>query len=462
MTKQPPSQVPEAKDQSAMPIRKRGVGWVVAIAAATFVVHLLGGLYYVSHNSARMAAPGDLRLANDAYLGEFGTWGTDHEGDQAFYNRTAITAIKTGVPRDINGIPALHAPLYSYFLGGCYAIGGINRISVAVAQSLISAWVAACLGLTAIRLAPALGPRIGWVASGMILINLHLAKATAIISPTLPLLGLFVLGLYFATGPLNTMGTVGLVGSIVFCIFTQAAFFVIAFAVAAWLAWLYLGQRRIIFILGAALIVLCTALYIFLGTLAVRGSVTARENKSLILWEANNPFYESMSPFSLWGRRPLNPWSDWRPSPAEQKRFDNYFARGEASGHNPALLWIRENPAQYLKLCWIRLYTTEGPFTGQMSPRNRAISALYWLLLFPAGFYGLWRLRHLLISKMALLVLLALTAFECLVIAEWQLRYRLPWEMILSLYAAAAYILLLSRFLEKSPITAAGEHSSVP
>jgi hypothetical protein len=164
-----------------------------------------------------------------------------------------------------------------------------------------------------------------------------------------------------------------------------------------------------------------------------------------VLLEANNPYYESLGWISLWGRRPGNPQSDWRPSEPVQQRYDQYLARASGNPGQAALLWIRENPGQYAKLCSIRLRATLGPFTGMMSPRNRAISTFYWLLIFPAGGYGLWRLRRLPVTRIVFCVWLALAAFETFVLTDWYLRYRLPVDLMLTAYAAVGYVLLLRR-----------------
>jgi hypothetical protein len=257
------------------------------------------------------------------------------------------------------------------------------------------------------------------------------------------LLFLFSLVLYLASGPLNKGTVLRLASVVVVAIFAQTAFFVVAFAVALWLAWLFLERKQLAPAVGCAMILLGIGVMLMLRA-AVAGKVeTHRHENTVILWESNNPYYESMKFTSLYGRRPGNPWSQWKASTEEQQRYDDYLKRAKASRRDPAVLWIKENPAQYAKMCWIRLYTTLGPFTGQMSPRHRLIATFYWLLIFPVGYYGLWRMRHLPVSRMAALVFVALTAFEVLVIIEWYLRYRMPWELILTLYAAVGYMHIL-------------------
>jgi hypothetical protein len=104
-----------------------------------------------------------------------------------------------------------------------------------------------------------------------------------------------------------------------------------------------------------------------------------------------------------------------------------------------ALLWIRENPVQYLELCVVRLQALLGPVTGQMSPTNRMISTILWVVIFPAGFCGLWILRRSPFARFALFVMLFEIGFETLVVAGWQPRYRLPVDLMLAACAGVAY-----------------------
>src|SRR5258706_2075926 len=103
-----------------------------------------------------------------------------------------------------------------------------------------------------------------------------------------------------------------------------------------------------------------------------------------ILWAANNPYFEGMRLTDLWqDRLGPNPWTSWHASEQEQQRFDSYMGRAGGDEQRAFLLWVQENPGRYVKLCLIRFRTALGPFTGQMSPRNRMISTVIWLLLFP-------------------------------------------------------------------------------
>jgi len=417
----------------------RAYAWLAAIMAATFVVHLVFSLYYVTHNNGGLRTTMTLQLRDAAFLRVFPGWDTDGEGDAAFYNRLALGVIETGIPRNHSGAVSLYAPVYSYFMAACYIIAGVRQLSVSVPQALLAALITGCLGLTARRLAPQAGGKVMLLTAALVLVNLRLAMYASSISPTLLLLLWFALALYLATFPLTSGKALGLAGAVSLGIFTQAGFFVVGAAVALWLMGQAMCQRRLAPAVGSSLILLCIGGRLMVTATAARVEPQRRENSLTVLWEANNPYYESMTPTSLWERRPGNPWTHWRPSEQEQQRYDHYIARADGDPGRAGFLWVSENPMQYAKLCWVRLYTTLGPFTGMMSPRNRAISTFYWLLIFPAGYYGWWRTRHLEISRLALLVFLALTTFATLVITEWYLRYRFPVDLIMTIYAGVTY-----------------------
>jgi hypothetical protein len=86
-----------------------------------------------------------------------------------------------------------------------------------------------------------------------------------------------------------------------------------------------------------------------------------------------------------------------------------------------------------------------------MSPLNKKISWATWLLLFPAGFWGLWKLRATPFAGLAVCVILFECGFEIMIMAGWQPRYRLPVDLMLCAAAGVVYAGWLGRFLTKSP-----------
>jgi len=402
-----------------------------SLAVATAALHLVFGLYYATR-AEHLPARVSLQQQGETFLASYPGWNSSHESDSTYYNRTAVSILQTGLPRRQSGEITLHAPLYSYFLAACYAVGGIRLLSVAIPQALLSGLTAFAVGLAALRIGPQNRWWTGLFAALLYLVNLRIGMYVGYIYPTLLALALFAAAFCLSTHAWSPGRLTAFSLAIILGTFAQANFFLLATACVFWLAL----QRK-----WPATLVIAAGITLKLGSGLLTPQLPA-QNESAILWEANNPYYESMRWMSLWERRPGNPWTTWSASPAEQRRYDDYLQRAAAEQTNPGWLWIKENPGHYAKLCFIRLRTTLGPFTGQMSLRNRAISTFYWLLIFPLGYYGWWKTRHLPVSQMALCVFLVLTAFETLVISDWYLRYRLPVDLMLTAYAAVGFALL--------------------
>jgi hypothetical protein len=140
-------------------------------------------------------------------------------------------------------------------------------------------------------------------------------------------------------------------------------------------------------------------------------------------------------------------------TPEERDRYDAYLARSGQNELRATLLWIRENPGRYFQVCLARLRTEFGPYTGQMSPRNRLISTAIWLLIFPAGFYGLWQLRRDATAQFTALVILAVFTFATFVTEEPYLRYRMPVDLLLTVFAGIAYGEWINRLRRADPST---------
>jgi hypothetical protein len=415
---------------------------LLLIAVGTLVAHLAFGVHYATHAENLQSKP-TLQMTNEEYLKSFPGWEQPGENDAAAYNRAALGVLHTGIPRNRSGGVSAHALVYDYFLAACYWVGGVRLLAVAIPQAVLSGLTSLLVGLIAFRLASRWARAASCLAALMVLINLRFAIYVGNMMPTVLLLFLFAGAMCAAVSGLRTPGALAcFVGALVLAAFTQAAFFIVAVAAAAWMGIEFIRDRRPVLLLGAAVLLGFVGVRIALSRLDLGGDPTdgwRATDRGGILWEDNNPYYESMRWTSLWERRPGNPWTRWRMSEAEQQRYTAYLERAGREEPQAACLWIRDNPRQYAKLCWIRLRTELGPYTGQMSPRNRLISTFYWFLIFPAGWYGWWRLRRLAISRLALLVIVAILSFDMLVFVEWYLRYRLPVDLILTAYAGVAY-----------------------
>ncbi len=165
--------------------------------------------------------------------------------------------------------------------------------------------------------------------------------------------------------------------------------------------------------------------------------------------EANNLYEESLGWGSLWkiwsGTAPSEKW----PLSSDQTgRYSDYLKRTNDDGFKAGCLWIRENPLQYVKLCSVRFRAVVGPITGHMKLANRMLSTAWWLIVFPAGFYGLWKYRRWRVSKLAALIILALVSFETFIMSPSQPRYRVPMDMMLVVYASVIYAEIAARWVD--------------
>jgi hypothetical protein len=333
-----------------------------------------------------------------------------------------------------------HAPLYAYFVAGCYQLGGIRMLSLQVVQAVLSGFMAFFVGCAAAGLAQNHARLAGFIGSGFVLINLQFASYTGVASPTTLLLFFVSLALCALVCGSGKFRLPVFVLALAAGVYAQAAFFIVAVGVIGFLLFSCWRERRLSWLLAAVVLAAFTFSKPAISLFIDRAKEThSTEPPTAVLWEANNPYYQSMTAFSLWERRPGNHWSKWQQTPEEDAQYESYLARAGGNGTRAALAWIRENPKDYLELCVVRAGAVFGPITAQMSPLLKKIWLGMWLLVFPAGFYGLWRLRKHSFAHLAGFAMLVEFSFEILVMAGWQPRYRLPIDLMLYLAAAGVY-----------------------
>ncbi len=424
------------------------------ICVATMISHFAFSLHFYTAGSNN-ASKSDMSLSGDAYLAEVPSWDTEYESDNAAYNRAAVEAMRTGIPRSRSGVFFDHAPVYAWFMAGMYSVGGLRFLTVLISSALLAGGICLMLALTAKNLSRQHSGAAAVFAALLYLVNVKLAQFVGYVNPTLLLL-LFVCIAFHSVVCRYRHWRVVFIMAIVLGIWTQASFFLVGLAAGGWLFLLFLKTRQ------RADILACIALFALagskLGVSLLEGKSPAHDSMRRatrgIIWEANNPFYERMTPLSLWERRPGNRWSDWTATPDEEQRYAAYLAKAHADPVKAARAWITENPARYATVCAVRFRAFLGPFTGQMSPANKVVSTVLWLAVFPAGFFILWRFRREPLAWLAWVITITLGSFETLVIAGWQPRYRLPMDMALTVAAAVffayAWAWIQNRFTTKA------------
>jgi hypothetical protein len=410
--------------------------WGLALVLVTFtaIVHGWFGWQYATRFSPQAAGLSH-PTSRDQYLGSFPGWNTDSEQDAAGFNRAAMSILAHGLPYSRQGTLILRTAVYSYFVAGCYVVGGVGLLPIVIAQAILSGLTCWILVMVAGRLfvKSAMAP---WIAGGLYLLNLRVAMYVGYIVPLIPTLFFMAVAFWAAAQRPGRLASACLVAGLVLGMYTSSTFFVVALAGALWLL---LRPRSII---GAVVIIVFVALK-FVVTWSNAAGSAAEPNRAGdrggIFWLSNNPYYDRMRPWSLWEWRGSNPWSTWTASDGEREHYAQYLTRSGQNELRATLLWIRENPGRYLQVCLARLRTEFSPYTGQMSPRNRHISAVIWLLIFPAGLYGLWLSRRDPTAQFAALVILAVFTFATFVTEEPYLRYRLPVDLLLTVFAGVAY-----------------------
>jgi 4-amino-4-deoxy-L-arabinose transferase-like glycosyltransferase len=411
-----------------------------AVALMVFCAHLGWGLWFVTASPTNMPKT-SLRQQGDDYLRSFPGWDTDEESDGAFHNRAAVSVLQTGIPRTRTGAFSDHSPLYAYFLAACYKLGGVRLLSIALPQAALSALLSLLLGLVAFRLFPGLAKgSAATITALLVLPHISLANYVAYPGPPLMLMFLFAVALWaVSSADAERLGwfTTALAAGI----FTHAAFFVVGGAAGLWLLFQW-GRQRHARYLVAALILLAVAvvkLGISMWDTSANREEHIRKASQGLLWQGNNPYYEDMKVWDLWEQRLSNPtaWSKWQKTEQQEQRVHDYFERAGGNPRDAGLLWVRENPGQYAKLCVMRLRTELSPYMANASPPRKLLGLGYWLLVFPAGAYGLWRARKAPFGLLGGLIVLAVVVFDSLVFVNF--RYRLPVEMVFTVFAGLTY-----------------------
>jgi hypothetical protein len=158
---------------------------------------------------------------------------------------------------------------------------------------------------------------------------------------------------------------------------------------------------------------------------------------SSVLWFGNNPSYDNVK------------WSDKYKIVYGSPESRNYLSKlgivisrdddvENTKLNYAALTWIRENPIQYVTLCFQRFLVFWGAYTDDMSKFHQYVSLIAYLLIFPLGLVGLYYARKNFRAWLFILFLVSTTILHSLTIVDPYLRLRLPNEIFLSFFTAYA------------------------
>ncbi len=209
----------------------------------TVAVHFCWAVHFwtKAHNNAPKTS---LNWSGDAFLVGFPGWNSNHEFDAAAYNRAAAEVLRTGVPRDRDGVYFNHAPLYAYLLAGCYWLGGIRFLSIVVPQAILSGLIGFSLALTAKSLAKRNKAISAVAASLIIFASVRQATEVGNINPAILLFSLFCAALLSVAQSQRSGHLTIFVIVLIMATYVMASFFLVSMAAAAWLAWLFWQTRK--------------------------------------------------------------------------------------------------------------------------------------------------------------------------------------------------------------------------
>jgi hypothetical protein len=123
----------------------------------------------------------------------------------------------------------------------------------------------------------------------------------------------------------------------------------------------------------------------------------------------------------------------------------------------PFINWIKENPKQYFKRCVTQLKIfLFMPYAEGVSLRHKIVSSLIFFTIYPLGYLGIAKAagEKKDIALLALLFIGSMTIFHTFhfsTLLDGELRYRLPAELFITIFAAYG-VSALTDFLHSSRI----------
>jgi 4-amino-4-deoxy-L-arabinose transferase-like glycosyltransferase len=170
------------------------------------------------------------------------------------------------------------------------------------------------------------------------------------------------------------------------------------------------------------------------------------------LLEGNNPCIATERLFTAYWAEGSCPWVDQQR--LSRRQAETAFGipaavRRDRIARSIAMQFISTHPADYLKLSFRRLWTTLLPYDprGNQHSHEKLILLVYWLLVFPAGFLGMFfssksiEPGRILLALLVILNLLAIAA-----VLYWSdLRFRVGIDLLLACFAGAFMPVLFDR-----------------
>ena len=142
-------------------------------------------------------------------------------------------------------------------------------------------------------------------------------------------------------------------------------------------------------------------------------------------------------------------WKANRPSNInEVVKFRNKYKNEGTAFIN----WVKRNPRQYFNLCIKRLKSLLfEPCVKGVTFRHKAASSFIFFFIYPLGYLGIAKAvrERKKIAFLALLFITSTVIFHSLTIIDGELRYRLPVELFITIFAAYGLCVILDLFRGK-------------
>jgi hypothetical protein len=266
--------------------------------------------------------------------------------------------------------PFEQSPAYPYFVAAVYALFGRSVTAVAVVQAFLDAATCALLGIIGARW---FGRRAGLIAGGLAAIYGPFIYFAAQLLPST----LFVFAAVAALAA-SAVGAAAVAGCLWAAALLVRSEIVLAVPFVLFDAWIRGGRSALW--RTAAPVLICVTIMVGLNAAGGGQFVLLTTSGGVNLWLGNNPHADGVNPF-IYG--PLERVADEVRSEASTGAdADRIFRRYAES-------FIRENPAQALRLLWKKLVWTlndrELPNTDDVEWVT-GHSWMFWRPVFPLSF----------------------------------------------------------------------------
>lgn len=347
-------------------------------------------------------------------------------GDRDRYNTIADSIVNTGKIGDSKD-SIVHPPLYSFYLAIFYRLFGFNIYSFLLPQIILDSVNSLLVFILAFHLFGS--NRIAQLAGLFYAFNPHfILLSIQLYSETLYFflilcVFLYLDKLYSKPAAINIILSGLLMSLAALC---RSIFLVFIPFIFIWLAAVYFKDKKRLLVscLGVFLsFSLLTGLWLIRNYKVFNQIIFSRDYQLVVAKDVSKPAYQ----------------------------FDRYVEKHEDEGA-AFFDWVKDNPGKYYKLCLSRLRIfLFKPYPEQVTLRHRIVSAAIFYLVFPLGYFGL-AVSLLKRNKLALLMaffILSVSVTHILTGQEAELRYRLPIEILLGIFASFAAVNIVNKFRQK-------------